>query len=94
MGDKCNIRWVLRSEPDKSRPQDCDGPGVYNLGLVVMALYVMLHGNPALEPIVATGSMIVAVSVLIFAFVVFSAEIGALSLGNTCGSTLDGVEMC
>lgn len=38
------------------------------------ALYVMLHGNPALEPIVATGSMIVAVSVLIFAFVVFSAE--------------------
>lgn len=50
--------------------------GVYNLGLVVMlpALYLMLHGNPALEPIVATGSMIVAVSVLIFAFVVFSAE--------------------
>lgn len=50
--------------------------GVYNLGLVVMlpALYLMLHGNPALEPIVATGSMIVAGSVLIFAFVVFSAE--------------------
>ncbi|RWH71159.1 MAG: hypothetical protein EOQ86_28825 [Mesorhizobium sp.] len=50
--------------------------GVYNLGLVVMlpALYVMLHGNPALEPIVATGSMTVAVSALIFAFVVFSAE--------------------
>ncbi|RWQ56947.1 hypothetical protein [Mesorhizobium sp.] len=50
--------------------------GVYNLGLVVMlpALYLMLHGNPALEPIVATGSMIVAASVLIFAFVVFSAE--------------------
>ncbi|CAH2395633.1 hypothetical protein [Mesorhizobium ventifaucium] len=38
------------------------------------ALYLMLHGNPALEPIVATGSMIVAASVLIFAFVVFSAE--------------------
>lgn len=50
--------------------------GVYNLGLLVMlpALYLMLHGNPALEPIVATGSMIVAVGVLIFAFVVFSAE--------------------
>ncbi|TIO08499.1 hypothetical protein [Mesorhizobium sp.] len=50
--------------------------GVYNLGLVVMlaALYLMLHGNPALEPIVATGSMIVAVGVLIFALVVFSAE--------------------
>ncbi|MER8866712.1 hypothetical protein NKI19_23850 [Mesorhizobium sp. M0751] len=50
--------------------------GVYNLGLVVMlpALYLMLQGNPALEPIVATGSMIVAVAVLIFAFVVFSSE--------------------
>ncbi|MER8730649.1 hypothetical protein NKH28_12480 [Mesorhizobium sp. M1227] len=50
--------------------------GVYNLGLVVMlpALYLMLQGNPALEPIVATGSMIVAAAVLIFAFVVFSAE--------------------
>lgn len=58
-----------------------------------MALYVMLHRNPALEPIVATGTMIVAVSVLIFAFVVFSAD-GALGLGNTCGSTLDGVEIC
>ncbi|MER9567256.1 MULTISPECIES: hypothetical protein [unclassified Mesorhizobium] len=50
--------------------------GVYNLGLVVMlpALYLMLEGNPALEPIVATGSMIVAAAVLIFAFVVFSGE--------------------
>ncbi|MER8389659.1 hypothetical protein NKJ46_14080 [Mesorhizobium sp. M0166] len=38
------------------------------------ALYLMLQGNPALEPIVATGSMIVAVAVLIFAFVVFSTE--------------------
>jgi hypothetical protein len=74
MGDECNIRWVIRSEPDESRPQDRDGPGVYNLGLIVMALYVMLHRNPALEPIVATGTMIVAVRVLIFAFVVFSAE--------------------
>ncbi|TIS54196.1 hypothetical protein [Mesorhizobium sp.] len=50
--------------------------GVYTLGLVVMspALYLMLHGNPALEPIVAFGSLIVAAGVLIFAFVVFSAE--------------------
>ncbi|WP_348627918.1 MULTISPECIES: hypothetical protein [unclassified Mesorhizobium] len=65
---------MIRSEPDNSRPQDRDGPGVYNLGLIVMALYVMLHRNPPLEPIVATGTMIVAVSALIFAFVVFSAE--------------------
>jgi peptidoglycan/LPS O-acetylase OafA/YrhL len=50
--------------------------GVYTLGLVIMmpALYLMLQGNPALEPIVAGGSLIVAAAVLIFAFVVFSAE--------------------
>ncbi|RWC28666.1 MAG: hypothetical protein EOS70_26530 [Mesorhizobium sp.] len=42
--------------------------------VMLPAQYVMLHGNPALEPIVATDSMIVAVSVLIFAFVVFSTE--------------------
>jgi hypothetical protein len=49
---------------------------VYTLGLVVMlpALYVMLSGNPSLEPVVATGSMIVAAGVLIFAVVVFSGE--------------------
>lgn len=49
--------------------------GVYNLGLVIMlpALYLMLRGNSALEPIVAVGSLIVAAAVLIFAFVVFSA---------------------
>jgi len=49
--------------------------GVYNLGLVIMlpALYLMLQGNSALEPIVAVGSLIVAAAVLIFAFVVFSA---------------------
>ncbi|UVK57611.1 hypothetical protein DBIPINDM_008229 (plasmid) [Mesorhizobium sp. AR02] len=48
--------------------------GLYNLGLVVMlpALYLMLQGNTALEPIVAVGSLIVAAAVLIFAFVVFS----------------------
>src|SRR4051794_7569459 len=50
--------------------------GAYNVGLVVMlpALYLMLQGNPALEPIVAAGSLVVAAAVLIFAFVVFSAE--------------------
>ncbi|ESZ38006.1 hypothetical protein [Mesorhizobium sp. L2C066B000] len=50
--------------------------GLYTLGLVIMlpALYVMLQGNPALEPIVAGGSLIVAAAVLAFAFVVFSPE--------------------
>lgn len=67
--------------------------GIYNLGLVVMlpALYVMLHRNPALEPIVATGTMIVAFSVLIFAFVVFSAETARSVSGIPAVSTLDGV---
>ena len=50
--------------------------GVYTLGLVIMmpALYLMLQGNPAIEPIVGVGSLIVAAAVLIFAFVVFSPE--------------------
>lgn len=50
--------------------------GLYTLGIVVMlpALYVMLQGNPALEPIVAGGSLVVAAAVLIFAVVVFSPE--------------------
>lgn len=48
--------------------------GLYNVGLVVMlpALYLMLQGNTALEPIVAVGSLIVAAAVLMFAVVVFS----------------------
>ncbi len=51
--------------------------GLYTLGLVVMlpALYLMLaKGNTAIEPVVATGSMIVAAGVLVFGFVVFSSE--------------------
>ena len=50
--------------------------GVYTFGVVLLtpALYFMLRGNPALEPIVAAGSFIVAAGILIFAFVVFSAE--------------------
>ena len=48
--------------------------GLYNVGLVVMlpALYLMLQGNTALEPVVAVGSLIVAAAVLLFAFVVFT----------------------
>jgi hypothetical protein len=48
--------------------------GLYTVGLVVMlpALYLMVLGNPALEPIVAGGSLIVAAAVLVFTVVVFS----------------------
>ncbi|CDX20795.1 putative signal peptide protein [Mesorhizobium sp. ORS 3324] len=49
--------------------------GLYTVGLVVMlpALYWMLAGgHPEIEPVVAIGSLIVAASVLVFAFVVFS----------------------
>jgi peptidoglycan/LPS O-acetylase OafA/YrhL len=50
--------------------------GLYTLGLVLMlpALYFMMQGNPALEPFAVVGSLIVAVAVLVFAFVVFSPE--------------------
>lgn len=49
---------------------------VYTVGVVVMmpALYFLLRGNPSLEPIVAVASLITAAGVLIFAFIVFSAE--------------------
>lgn len=55
--------------------------GLYNVGLVVMlpALYLMLQGNTALEPIVAIGSLIVAAAVLMFAFVVFSSASARLA---------------
>ncbi len=49
---------------------------LYTVGLVLMlpALYFMMHGHPALEPFAIVGSLIVAVAVLVFAFVVFSPE--------------------
>ncbi|AZO45628.1 hypothetical protein EJ076_33370 [Mesorhizobium sp. M7D.F.Ca.US.005.01.1.1] len=55
--------------------------GLYNVGLVVMlpALYLMLQGNTALEPIAAIGSLIVAAAVLIFASVVFSSASARLA---------------
>ncbi|WP_137389351.1 hypothetical protein [Rhodoligotrophos defluvii] len=49
---------------------------VFTLGVVVMipALYFMLMGNTALEPLVAAGSLIVLVGVLLFAAVMFTSE--------------------
>jgi len=50
--------------------------GVYTTGVVVMtpALYLLLSGNPALEPVVALASLVVAAGVLIFAYVVFAGD--------------------
>lgn len=50
--------------------------GIYTVGVIVMipSLYFMLSGNPAFEPLVAAGSMIVFAGVLLFAFMVFSRE--------------------
>lgn len=50
--------------------------GVYTLGVVIMipALYLMLSGDPALEPLVAIGSLIAFLGVIVFAVVVFSPD--------------------
>jgi hypothetical protein len=50
--------------------------GVYTAGVVMMApaLYFMLRGNPALEPIVALSSLVTFLGVILFAVVVFSKE--------------------
>jgi VIT1/CCC1 family predicted Fe2+/Mn2+ transporter len=47
--------------------------GIYTTGVVVMivSLYFLLLGNTALEPLVAAGSLITFVGVLVFAVVVF-----------------------
>ena len=47
--------------------------GVYTVGVVIMviALYFLLQGNTALTPLVAAGSIIAFIGVLIFAVVVF-----------------------
>lgn len=53
--------------------------GTYTGGVVIMvpSLYFMLSGNPALEPLVAIGSLIAFAGVLLFAFLVFSGESSA-----------------
>ena len=50
--------------------------GIYTLGVIIMipSLYFLLGGNPAFEPLVAAGSMIVFAGVLLFAYMVFSRE--------------------
>jgi hypothetical protein len=48
--------------------------GTYTAGVLILipSLYFMLRGNQALEPLVATGSIIAFVGVLLFAAVIFS----------------------
>lgn len=47
--------------------------GAYTIGLIIMlpALFLMLRGNQALEPVVAIGSMITAAAILLFAVILF-----------------------
>lgn len=47
--------------------------GAYTVGLVIMlpALFLMLRGNQALEPVVAVGSMITAAAIFLFAVILF-----------------------
>ncbi len=56
---------------------------VYVFGLIVMlpALYLKYTGSSDMEPVLAVGSLIVALGVLIFAYVIFSPDgerVGAL----------------
>jgi hypothetical protein len=47
---------------------------IYTLGVAVMgvSLFMLLSGNPAMEPIVALSSMITFAGVLVFAWIVFA----------------------
>src|SRR5690606_32068027 len=49
---------------------------VYRLGVAMMAvaLYLLLLGNPAMEPVVAVSALITFAGVLIFAWIVFAPE--------------------
>lgn len=53
---------------------------VYTFGVALMvpALYLMLSGNPALEPVVGIASLITFAGVLMFAFIIFSGSSATL----------------
>lgn len=61
---------------------------IYTGGVVIMtpSLYFMLRGNPALEPLVAAGSLIAFAGVLLFAFMVFSGERTTADRSATAGT--------
>lgn len=50
--------------------------GIYTAGVAIMipALYFMLAGNPSFEPLVAAGSLIAFLGVLLFAVLVFAPD--------------------
>lgn len=54
--------------------------GVYTFGVALMvpALYLMLSGNPAMEPVVGIASLITFVGVLMFAYIIFSSSSATL----------------
>lgn len=47
--------------------------GVYVLGVLVMSvsLYMLLNGNPSVEPVVAISSLVTFAGVLLFAVIIF-----------------------
>ena len=49
---------------------------VYTAGVALMipALYLMLTGNPSMEPVVAAASMITFAGVLLFAVIIYSSS--------------------
>lgn len=50
--------------------------GIYTAGVAIMvpALYLMLSGDPSLETLVAAGSLIAFLGVILFAVVVFASD--------------------
>lgn len=54
--------------------------GVYTFGVALMvpALYLMLSGNPAMEPVVGIASLITFAGVLMFAYIIFSSSSATL----------------
>lgn len=54
---------------------------IYTAGVTIMvpALYLMLQGNMAMEPLVGLSSLIVLAGVLLFAFVIFSPKESAIA---------------
>ena len=58
--------------------------GIYTGGvtLMVASLYFLLSGNVAMMPLVAAGSIITFLGVLIFALVVFSPSHGRAGIGG------------
>jgi hypothetical protein len=54
---------------------------IYTAGVTIMvpALYLMLQGNMAMEPLVGLSSFIVLAGVLLFAFVIFSSKESAIA---------------